>query len=67
MVPTQRGISTIALRELKERGVPNDLCGGVPKSLTKEDLEQSDYIVFMDEAEHRVMFERQFPKFNEGR
>lgn len=67
LVPTQRGISTIALRELKQRGVPDDLCGGVPKPLTQEDLDQSDYIVLMDESEHRVMFEKQFPKFEEGR
>jgi protein-tyrosine phosphatase len=67
LVPTQRGISTIALRELKERGVSEDLCSGVPKPLTQEDLDESDYIVLMDEAEHRVMFEKQFPKFDESR
>ena len=38
-----------------------ELCQGAPKALTKEDLEQSDYILLMDEAEHRSMLEKQFP------
>jgi protein-tyrosine phosphatase len=61
LVPSQRGISAIAQRELTLRGVPLALSQGAPKSLTKEDLEQSDYIVLMDEAEHRPLLEKQFP------
>jgi protein-tyrosine-phosphatase len=61
LVPSQQGISPIAQRELTRRGVPLELCQGAPKALTKEDLEQSDYIVLMDEAEHRSMLEKQFP------
>ena len=44
-----------------KRGVPQELCKGEPKALTKEDLEKNDYIVLMDEAEHRPMLEKQFP------
>ena len=61
LVPSQQGISPIAQRELTRRGVPLELCQGAPKALTKEDLEQSDYIVLLDEAEHRSMLEKQFP------
>ncbi len=61
LVPSQHGISSLALRELAQRGVPPELCQGAPKALTKEDLEKSDYIVLMDEAEHRSMLEKQFP------
>ena len=38
---------------------------GEPKALTKEDLEKSDYIVLMDEAEHRPMLDKQFPVRND--
>jgi protein-tyrosine phosphatase len=61
LVASQRGISSLARRELMKRGVPKELCAGDPKGLTKEDLEKSDYIVFMDEAEHRPMLEKEFP------
>jgi len=59
--PTQHGISAYALEELKKRGVPRALWAGAPKALTRADLEQSDYVVLMDEAEHRPMLEKQFP------
>ncbi|MGZ4962762.1 MAG: arsenate-mycothiol transferase ArsC [Limisphaerales bacterium] len=65
LVRSQHGISPIALRELTRRGVPMGLCKGPPKTLTQEDLEQSDYIILMNEAEHRVMFEKQFPNYGE--
>jgi protein-tyrosine phosphatase len=67
LVPSQHGISSLALRELKHRGVSTDECNGTPKPLTQEDLDQSDYIVLMDEAEHRAMFEKQFPNFDENK
>lgn len=62
LVASQRGISSLARRELMKRGVPKELCAGDPKGLTKEDLEKSDYIVLMDEAEHRPMMEKEFPR-----
>ena len=61
LVPSQQGISSLAQRELIQRGVPQELWKGDPKALTKEDLEASNYIVLMDEAEHRPMLEKQFP------
>jgi protein-tyrosine phosphatase len=61
LVPSQQGISPIAQRELTLRGVPLELYQGAPKALAKEDLEQSDYIVLMDETEHRPLLEKQFP------
>ena len=61
LVASQHGISSLARRELMKRGVPKELCQGDPKGLTKDDLEKSDYIVFMDEAEHRPMVEKEFP------
>jgi protein-tyrosine phosphatase len=61
LVPSQQGISPVAQRELTLRGVPLELGQGAPRALTKEDLEQSDYIVLMDEAEHRPLLEQQFP------
>jgi protein-tyrosine phosphatase len=61
LVPSQHGISAIAQRELILRGVPIELCQGAPKVLTKADLGKSDYIVLLDEAEHRAMLEKQFP------
>lgn len=60
--PSQHGISALAWRELKKRGVPKNSGAGDPKALAKADLERSDYIVLMDEAEHRPMLERGFPK-----
>jgi protein-tyrosine phosphatase len=59
--PSQHGISSLALEELIKRGVPRELCEGSPRALTGEDLEQSDYIVLMDESEHRPMLEKRFP------
>ena len=61
LVASQQGTSPLAQRELTLRGVPLKSCQGAPKALTKEDLAQSDYVVLMDEAEHRSMLERQFP------
>jgi protein-tyrosine phosphatase len=61
LLPSQEGISPLAQRELIQRGVPRELYQGAPKALTKKDLEKSDYIVLMDEAEHRSMLETQFP------
>ncbi len=61
LVPSQHGVSAVAQRELIKRGVPQELCKGAPKALTGGDLEKSDYVVLMDEAEHRAMLEKQFP------
>jgi protein-tyrosine phosphatase len=67
LVPSQHGMSSLALRELTRRGVPQELCDGPPKALTKEDLDRSDYIVLMDEAEHRPMLEKGFRDRDDGR
>jgi protein-tyrosine phosphatase len=61
LVSSQQGLSPVAQRELRSRGVPQELCKGTPKALANEDLEKSDYIVLMNEAEHRSIFEKQFP------
>ncbi len=65
LVSSQHGISSLARRELLKRGVPPTAFKNEPKALTKEDLEQSDYVVLMDEAEHRPMLEKQFPARDE--
>ena len=62
LVPSQQGISPVAQRELLQRGVPQQLWQGAPKALTRQDLDRSDYIVLMEEAEHRPLLEKQFPK-----
>lgn len=67
LVSSQHGISPFALHELKHRGVPAELCKGKPKAITQKDLEKSDYIVLLNEKEHRPMFEKQFPKFDENK
>jgi protein-tyrosine phosphatase len=61
LVSSQQGLSPVAQRELSNRGVPPELCKGAPKPLAREDLEKSDYIVLMNEAEHRPVLEKQFP------
>lgn len=67
LVSWQHGTSPIALRELKRRNIPADACKGVPHALREKDLDNSDYIVLMDEREHRPMFEKKFPKFDENK
>ena len=61
LVPSQHGISSLAQQELTKRGVPQELWEGAPQALTKEDLRKSDYIVLMDETEHRPLLELKFP------
>jgi protein-tyrosine phosphatase len=60
--PGRKGISPLAAQELSKRGVPEALYHGDPEPLTEADLNTSDYIVLMDEAEHRPMIEQGFPK-----
>ncbi len=60
--PGRKGISRLAAQELSKRGVPQALCQGDAQPLTEADLNKSDYIVVMDETEHRPMIERRFPK-----
>lgn len=67
LVSWQHGISPFAVRELRRRDVPAELCKGTPRALRQTDLEDSDYIVLMDEREHRPMFEKQFPQFDENK
>jgi len=62
LVPSQHGMSALARQELNQRGVPQELGKGAPKALAKEDLEKSDCVILMDEAEHRPMLEKQFPR-----
>lgn len=65
LVPSQHGISPIALHELQRLGVSAKFCNGAPKAIAQKDLDKSDYIILMDEEEHRAMFEKQFPKFEQ--
>ena len=58
----RKGISPLAVQELSKRGVPESLYQGDPRPLTQADLDQSDYIVVLDETEHRAMLEEGFPK-----
>ena len=67
LVPSQHGMSPLAQQELTRRGVPLELPQSAPKALTREDLEQSAYIVLMDEAEHRPLLEKQFPARDAGK
>lgn len=61
LVASQHGLSPIAQRELLQRGVPRDLWQGDPKALTLKDLDRSDCVVLMEEAEHRPLLEKRFP------
>jgi protein-tyrosine phosphatase len=62
LAPWQFGVSRYARDELIKRGVPVQLWSGAPKKLTKSDIAQSDYIILMDETEHRQPFEKKFPQ-----
>jgi protein-tyrosine phosphatase len=64
LVSSQHGISPAAQRELSQRGVPQELWQGEPKALTQADLDRSDHIVLLEEAEHRPLLEKQFPKLD---
>ena len=57
----RNGISPLCEDALTTRGVPQELFKGNPQALTQDDLGKSDYVVLMDEAEHRPIFEKQFP------
>jgi protein-tyrosine phosphatase len=61
---SQQGISPLARQQLEKRGVSREFWEGAPKPLTRKDLERSDYVVLMDETEHRPMLEKQFPSCN---
>lgn len=67
LVSSQQGISPFALHELESRGVPGKFCKGTPRAITQKDLDKSDYIILMNEAEHRAMFKKEFPKFDENK
>jgi protein-tyrosine phosphatase len=62
---SQHGVSIFTREQLLKRGVPAKLFRGEPKALTEADLAKSDYVVCMDEAEHRPMMEKQFPHRDE--
>jgi protein-tyrosine phosphatase len=60
----QHGLSPYARRELKKRGVPVDIGAAAPKMVTQDDLDRSDYVVLLSEAEHRLPFEKRFPNYD---
>jgi protein-tyrosine phosphatase len=60
-VPGRKGISQMAQQELAIMGVPDSRTISDPQQLTRQDLQTSDYVVILDEDEHRPMMERQFP------
>jgi low molecular weight protein-tyrosine phosphatase len=60
-VPGRKGISQMAQQELAIMGVPESRTISDPQQLTKQDLLTSDYVVILDEEEHRPMMEQQFP------
>jgi protein-tyrosine phosphatase len=59
--PGRDGVSPLTRQELARRAVPADLSQGDPRSLTADDLSNSDYVVILDETEHRPMMEARFP------
>jgi protein-tyrosine phosphatase len=59
--PGKRGMDPDARQQLKLRGVPIGWSFSGPKKLTEQDLLASDYVVVLDEEEHRPMMEQQFP------
>lgn len=50
----------MARQELAILGVPVSPTVTDPQKLTSQDLQTSDYVVVLDEEEHRPMMERQF-------
>ena len=60
-VPGRKGISQMAQQELAILGVPESRTISDPQQLTKQDILTSDYVVILDEEEHRPMMEQQFP------
>jgi len=60
-VPGRKGISPLVQQELAIMGVPDSRTVSDPQQLTRQDLQTSDYVVILDEEEHRPMMERQFP------
>ena len=60
-LPGRKGISQMAQHELAILGVPDSQTISDPQQLTRQDLQTSDYVVILDEEEHRPMMEKQFP------
>jgi protein-tyrosine phosphatase len=60
-VPGRKGISQMTQQELEIMGVPESRTISDPQQLMKQDLLTSDYIVILDEEEHRPMMEQLFP------
>lgn len=60
-VPGRKGISRTVQQELAIMGVPDSRTISDPQQLTRQDLLTSDYVVILDEEEHRPMMEQQFP------
>jgi protein-tyrosine phosphatase len=67
LVPWQLGISHFTKEELVKRAVPKEFWSSTPKKLTKSDVAESDCIIFMDETEHRRLFEKKFPQSDESK
>lgn len=61
LVSGRKGISELVQQELTSMGVPDSRTISDPQQLTKQDLLTSDYVVILDEEEHRPMMEQQFP------
>ena len=60
MVPEGR-LSIHTLQGLTERGIPLHCTGEDREQLAEADLEASDLVIALKEAEHRPMIEQQFP------
>jgi protein-tyrosine phosphatase len=59
--PGRTGMDPDARQQLTLRGVPNNGTVSDPQLLMEQDLLGSDYVVVLDEEEHRPMMAKQFP------
>lgn len=64
---SQHGISPLSRKELVKRKIPAELFLGEPQALTMDDLKKSDYIVLINETEHRPLLEKYFPKRDDSK
>lgn len=56
-------ISPFSRKKLEDAGIPEKYFNRDRKSLTKDDIESSDFIIAMDKEEHVPMIKEKFPKY----
>ncbi len=58
-------MASAAVQALTAQGIHREECGRLPVQATPTDFEQADWIVAVQEAEHRPLLEERFPAWTE--